>query len=286
MHSGSHTVPGDIRATLVRLFAYVGGLALLAIAAASAFEPPQGLTALAPTPQPEWTAVSRPHPAFELVMPELARLDFDYAIFRRNADGARKDVMTWGHVITLQKPATTTPAGVSSAGAGEPFMQIEVYRPGPAGEHFLDAASEIADRITAFRISQDVTAAGPLATKFSDVSLVEFAISGDRGPQRCLGFARPFDAPPMLLDGWLCSAGDEPVDRPTLACALDRLTLLSAGGDATLAGAFAKAEIKRSFCGQRSPILAATPERDVPVPIPHSVKLNRAANLHRHSAQR
>lgn len=283
MHPASYTVPGDIRATLVRLFAYVGGLALLAIAAASAFEPSRGLTALAPAPQPEWTAVSRPHPAFELVMPELARLDFDYAIFRRNADGARKDVMTWGQVIALRKSGTAPAAATSPA---EPFMQIEVYRPGPAGEHFLDAASEIADRITAFRISQDVKAAGPLATKFGDVSLVEFAISGDRGPQRCLGFARPFDEPPMLVDGWYCSAGDEPVDRPTLACALDRLTLLSAGGDATLAGAFARAEIKRSFCGQRSPILAATPERDVPVPIPHSVRLNRAAGLHRHSAQR
>ena len=36
---------------------------------------------------------------------------------------------------------------------------------------------------------------------------------------------------------------------------------------------FARAEVKRTFCGQRNPILAATPERDVAVAIPRSVKL-------------
>jgi hypothetical protein len=54
---------------------------------------------------------------------------------------------------------------------------------------------------------------------------------------------------------------------------LDRLTVLSAGGDGDLAGLFARAELKRTFCGQRNPILAATPERDVAIAIPRSVKL-------------
>jgi hypothetical protein len=45
-----------------------------------------------------------------------------------------------------------------------------------------------------------------------------------------------------------------------LACALDRLTILSAAGDSKVADLFAHAELKRSFCGRRSPILAATPE--------------------------
>ena len=65
---------------------------------------------------------------------------------------------------------------------------------------------------------------------------------------------------------------NKPVDRATLACALDRLTILSAGGDAKVAGLFARAELKRTFCGERNPILAATPERNVPVPIPHRVR--------------
>jgi hypothetical protein len=62
------------------------------------------------------------------------------------------------------------------------------------------------------------------------------------------------------------------VDRATLSCALDRLTMLSAGGDADLAALFAHAEVKRTFCGQRSPILAATPEHAVKVPLPRNTK--------------
>ena len=81
----------------------------------------------------------------------------------------------------------------------------------------------------------------------------------------------------MQIAGWYCSPGDEAVDRATLACVLDRLTILSAGGDAKLAGLFARAELKRTFCGQRNPILAATPEREVPVPIPRSIKLRARA---------
>jgi hypothetical protein len=57
-----------------------------------------------------------------------------------------------------------------------------------------------------------------------------------------------------------------------LSCALDRLTMLSAGGDVALAVLFANAEIKRTFCGQRSPILAATPEHIEPVLPPPNVR--------------
>ena len=69
-----------------------------------------------------------------------------------------------------------------------------------------------------------------------------------------------------------CKSRDELVDRAALACTLDRLTMLSAGGDTKLAGLFARAEIKRTFCGQRNPILAATPERNVAVAMPRGVK--------------
>jgi hypothetical protein len=149
---------------------------------------------------------------------------------------------------------------------------VEIYRPGTASERFIDAPSEIAARILPFAVTDDVKPAGELDSKFGTVSLVDFAIAGHGRARRCLGFARPFDEPVMQIAGWYCSAGDEVVDRATLGCTLDRLAILSAGGDADLAGLFARAEIKRTFCGQRNPILAATPEREVPVPIPHSVK--------------
>ncbi|HJY16992.1 MAG TPA: hypothetical protein VJ353_05120, partial [Xanthobacteraceae bacterium] len=145
-----------------------------------------------------------------------------------------------------------------------------------ASERFIDAPSEIAARIVGFTITDDVKPAGQIDSKFGVVSLVDFAIAvpGTHNGQqrRCLGFTRPFDDPPLQIAGWYCNADEKPVDSATLACALDRLTVLSAGGDAKVGALFARAELKRTFCGEHNPILAATPERDVPVPIPHRVR--------------
>jgi hypothetical protein len=56
----SRTVPEDISATVVRLLAYMGALAILAIAAASFFGPPAVVAAVeAAAPAPEWINVER-----------------------------------------------------------------------------------------------------------------------------------------------------------------------------------------------------------------------------------
>jgi hypothetical protein len=254
-----NSLPGDIRATIVRVLAYMGGLAILAIAAASFFRPPSGVAAIQPAPVTEWVNVDRPHPAFELQMPELSSERSDYAILRRTADGARKDELSFGEID----------------GSG-PYVMVEIYRPGPAGERFIDAPSEIAARILPFAVTDDVKPAGQIESKFGTVALVDFAIAAQNTPhaasRRCLGFARAFNQPVVQIAGWYCSAGEEVVDRSALACALDRLSIFSAGGDDQLAGLFARAELKRSFCGQRNPILAATPEHEVAVAIPRSVR--------------
>jgi hypothetical protein len=267
-----YSAPGDIGATIVRILAYMGGLALLAIAAASFFRTEPLIAAANPGPRPEWASIDRPHPAFELQMPEWAANNSDYAIERRAADGGRKDILTWGD------PA-----------ASAPYVMVEIYRPGSPSEHFMDAPSEIAARILPFTVTDDVKAAGQLDSKFGKVALVDFAIATpDPGrahgndhasPRRCLGFVRPFGIPLMQISGWYCSPGDEVVDRAMLTCALDRLTMLSAGGDADLAALFASAEVKRTFCGQRSPILAATPEHALPTPQPRNLKSERAVKL-------
>lgn len=265
----SCAVPGDIRATVVRLLAYMGALAILAIAAASFFEPPLSSAAIERAPRPQWVNVERPHPAFELVMAELAASANDYAILRRPADGARKDVMSWGE-----------------AGAPGPYVMVEIYRPGAASDGFIDAPSEIAARIIAFNVTDDVKAAGEIDSKFGALPLVDFAIATRGKERRCLGFARAFTDPTMQIDGWYCSSSTEVVDRATLICLLDRLTIISAGGDPQLAGLFAHAEIKRTFCGQRNPILAATPEREAQIAIPRNVKLTRSVKLRGRLPQR
>ena len=145
MRRAAYSVPDAIGATLVRIFAYMGGLGVLAILAASLFRPPASVAAVKPAPPPEWVNVERPHPAFELQMPELASVTTDYAILRRSADGTRKDQLTWG-----------------TAGGSGPFVMVEIYRPGSSNEHFIDAASEIAARILPFTITDDVKAAGQI----------------------------------------------------------------------------------------------------------------------------
>jgi hypothetical protein len=104
-----------------------------------------------------------------------------------------------------------------------------------------------------------VKSAGEIDSKFGSMPLVDFAIAPNGHLRRCLGFAHAFDNPLMQITGWYCSAGAEVVDRATVACMIDRLTMVNA--DTQTATFFARAEVKRTFCGQRSPILAATPER-------------------------
>ena len=87
---------------------------------------------------------------------------------------------------------------------------------------------------------------------------VESAIEDGRN---CLRFSRKFEELRFQISGAFCNAGLEMVDRGMIACALDRLSLLAAGSEPKLATLFARAELKRSFCGQRSVFLAATPKR-------------------------
>ena len=67
--------------------------------------------------------------------------------------------------------------------------------------------------------------------------------------------------PRFGLVAWGCNPGPEIVPHGQLACLLDKLSLMSAGGDDRLAQFFAKAELKRNFCGASGPLVAATPKR-------------------------
>ena len=251
MHQASYTLTGDIRATLVRTTAYIGGLAIVALMAVSFFQESRGsLAAINPTPIPTWTTAEHPYPAFELLMPELSGSPSSYAILRRDTDKARKDLLTWGQ----------TAGQAAGEAAARPYAMVEIFRPGTRGETFLDAPSEIAARLIDDTIADDVKPIGAVDSKFGPMPMVDFAIAPQGHLRRCLGFARAFDNPAMQIAGWYCSAGAEVIDRSVLACMIDRLTIVN--GDAPLTAFFAHAEIKRTFCGQRSPILAATPERE------------------------
>jgi hypothetical protein len=265
VHQASYTLPGDIRATLVRTIAYMGGLAILALMAASFFQESRGSLVITPAPIPTWTTAEHPYAAFELRMPELSGSPYTYAILRRDTDKARKDVLTWG------QPA----AGEAAA---RPYAMVEIFRPGTRGETFLDAPSEVAARLIDDTIADDVKPIGAVDSKFGPMPMVDFAIEPQGHLRRCLGFARAFDNPAMQIAGWYCSAGAEVIDRSVLACMIDRLTVVN--GDAPITAFFAHAEIKRTFCGQRSPILAATPEREAHIGPQQTSKLKSVLRGH------
>ena len=265
VHQASYTLPGDIRATLVRTIAYMGGLAVVALMAASFFQESPGSLVINPAPIPAWTTAEHPYAAFELRMPELSGSSYTYAILRRDTDKARKDVLTWGQA---------TPGDA----AARPYAMIEIFRPGTRGENFLDAPSEIAARLIDETVADDVKPIDAVDSKFGPMPTVDFAIAPQGHLRRCLGFARAFGNPSMQIAGWYCSAGAEVIDRSVLACMIDRLTVVN--GDAPVTAFFAHAEIKRTFCGQRSPIFAATPEREAHIGPQQTSKLKSVLRGH------
>lgn len=232
----------DFSATVVRTLAYLGALAVLGLGSAEIFRSsPVGAT-IESSPPPEWIAVSKPFPAFALNMPELADSALGYGMRRHIVGGGRRDTMTWGDL------------------SGQaPHLMVEIYRPGSEFTRFRGSGREIA-ALTDGRVSaMAVKPLDSIDSKFGPVSLAEFSAPDD-AKRKCLGFVRSFDQPLLQITGWYCMSGRETVDRSTVACALDRLTLLAAASEPRIGELFARAELKRTFCGQRSPLLAATPK--------------------------
>ena len=242
MHPALHSWREELPALFVRLLAYVGGLALLSIAAADFFQPPPVKSAVTPVHRPAWIEVERPFPAFALAIPEASDQPESYAIRRHAAGGGRKDILGLGN-----------PDGLT------PYLQVEIYRPGSEISRFAKPAKAIAEDAAGMEPINLTPAAEPLPSKFGPLSVIAFDTA--KGAARhCLGFVRAFADPRLQLSGWFCQGGGDFVRQSTLACALDRLTLLSAGSEPKVGALFAKAELNRDFCGQRDPLLAATPK--------------------------
>jgi hypothetical protein len=241
MHPVLHSWREELPAYFVRWLSYVGGLALLSIAAAQVFQSPPVMNAIAPVHRSPWIEIERPFPAFALSIPEAADQPSSYAIRRHAEGGGRKDILGLG-----------VPDGAT------PYLQVEVYRPGDELARFAGPAAEIAEGAAGLGPVNVTQADEPLASKFGPLAVVQFETS--KGAARhCLGFVRAYRDPRLQLSGWFCQGSDF-VQQSTLACALDRMTLLAAGSEPKVGALFAQAELNRSFCGQREPLLAATPK--------------------------
>ncbi len=242
MHPALHSWRGDLPAAFVQGLAVLCGLAVLSLFCGWIFQPPNTIRVAAATRQSEWREIERPFPAFALSIPEAADVPSHYAIRRNVEGGGRKDVLALGE-----------------PDSASPYLQVEIYRPGSEIRNFAGPKATIAADAAALGPVALRRVEEPLTSKFGPLDIVAFEASKGT-PRHCLAFVRSYDDPRLQLSGWFCQGGTDFIERSTLACALDRLTLLSAGSEPKVGALFAKAELNRSYCGQHDPILASTPK--------------------------
>jgi hypothetical protein len=259
VHPALRTFRDELKATAVRIFAYVGALAVLAVFTARYFDAPQVRAAIEPATRSDWTVVDRPYRAFELNGLNLP--EPDYAI-HRHTTGGRKDILTVG----------------DSDGPGSRLM-IEIYRPGQENQRFDDSAAAVAERTAELGGPYALKPAEVLAGKFGPMTAFAFTARSAGRARNCLGFVRAFDDPRLQIAGWYCKADAEVVDRRTLACAIEGLSLLTAASEPKVQQLFAAAEQKRTFCApHRTPRGATTLRRNDWIEGPQGPKLRRSVS--------
>src|SRR5579862_6227137 len=115
-------------ATLARLVAYVGALALFAIAGLHAWDQLQLDMAADPAEQPGFALAERSRPAFAVSSLDPTEKSESYEIFR-HPSGGRKDLLRWG------------PAGE------KPVAELKIYRPGGEFDGSEPATRDLALRM-------------------------------------------------------------------------------------------------------------------------------------------
>ena len=240
IHPALTSFADECCATLARLIAYVGALALFAIVALNFWDQLQLNTAAAePADQPGFTLATRSRPAFAVSSLDPPEKSESYEIFR-HPSGGRKDTFHWG------------PLGE------KPVAELEIYRPGGEVDPSEPPAADLAARMTQENPqgrAQGLEAAGVIDSKFGTLALLR--LPGRLDPARsCLGFTRRFGDPALQISGWSCQGATLSARRAAIGCMLDRLTLLASGNEPKLAELFARAELRRSGCGASTSLSA------------------------------
>jgi hypothetical protein len=234
IHPALTSFADECCATLARLIAYVGTLALLAIAGIHLWDLLPAGEAAEPSAK-VWSQATRSYPAFAVSQIDLPGKTETYEIFR-HPDGGRKDVFRW------------------AAQDEKPVAELEIYHPGNEQAPSVPAIADVAARMDPAGM-RELEAAGVIDSKFGTVTLLRLTGSADDGPA-CLGFVKRLDDPDLRISGWSCQGDTLPARRAAVGCILSRLMLLTAGNDPKLAELFARAELKRTNCA--SPTAPAT----------------------------
>lgn len=216
----------ECRGVMARLLAYVGILALIAMAATRLWAELPVAEALEPGAKSGWTVADRWYPAFAVSQLDPAGKRETYEVLR-HPDGGRRDILRWAP-SELEKPVA----------------ELELYRPGAEASPPGLPIDQVAARME-HGVMREISGEGVIDSKFGRVALFGLGADGDR---RCLGFAKNLAAANLRISGWSCQAETVPARRLAIACTLNRLMLLSAANDPDLAELFARAELKRGSC--------------------------------------
>lgn len=228
IHPALTSLADECCSMLARLVAYVGVLALLAIAGIHLWDELQPGAAEAPLAQMGWTLATRSYPAFAVSRSDSIGKTETYEIFR-HPEGGRKDVIRW------------------SATGEKPIAELEIYRAGAESNRPESGSVDIADRMDPGG-GRELEAAGVIDSKFGTVPLLRLTGQTDRAAPPCLGFMKRVDDPDLRISGWSCQGDTLAARRAGIGCILNRLTLLSAGNEPKLAELFARAELRRGDC--------------------------------------
>ncbi len=186
----------EVCATVARLFAYVGTLALMTILAIHGWDRLQITIAEEPAPKPGWALADRSHPAFALGQPDPSEKSAAYTILR-HPSGGRKDVLRWMEAN------------------GRVSSELEIYRLGTE----FPSLSEGAELAARMKETGDLEGAGVVDTKFGLVPLFHRAGAKERGS--CIGFIKRIE---IFTHGSRRLFDLAPVDR------LGRCFMVAAGG--------------------------------------------------------
>jgi hypothetical protein len=181
---------------------------------------------------PEWHPIRKPVEIMSLSSPQLEKLAASYGA-RRSTRGDREDAIVW-----------------QAAGTGGAEARIALIRQaagsGTPPSLFVDMTRQQAERGIAVTRTG---APGLLETKFGAVEIADMTFSdASGGAQACLAFRRVGAGGEPTISGWQCAAQGGVVERPEVACFIDRLTLLKSGDDHALRRTFAEAEPRRKPC--------------------------------------
>jgi hypothetical protein len=222
----------EVCATLARLIAYVGALALIAIVAIALWRQFGGPEPTEPAGRSGWVIADDAVPAYALRLTDQPDKSATYTVLR-HPKGGRKDIIRWGE--PAEQPA---------------LAEVEIYRLGGEADAAPDPASDLAARM-AVVAPDTLEGAGVIASKFGPLSLVRQAGAPD-GVGACLGFLKSVGEPALRISGWTCQGAGPAARRTTVGCMLNRLSLLSTARKSDMAALFARAELRPTPCDPSS----------------------------------